>query len=795
MIAQAGARLVEVGTTNRTRRRRLRARASGPRPGAILRAHPSNFRQLGFVQEVEIEELCELGVPVIDDVGSGVLADGLGVLADEPAVRRSVAAGAALVCFSGDKLLGGPQAGLIAGRARRRRARARRHPLARALRLDKLSLAALEATLRLYREPERALAEIPVLAMLDAGEDELAARAARLAALIGPAAEVVRRRRPGSAAARCRCWSCPGRRWPSRAPPDALAARLRAGDPPVVGAHRGRAAAARPAHARARRGRAGRPRGGRRAVSAPLTLGTAGHIDHGKTALVRALTGVDTDRLPRGARARASRSSSATRRSTLPSGRRLSVVDVPGHERFVRTMVAGATGIDLFLMVVAADDGVMPQTREHAAVLAALGVDTGVVAVTKSDVADPARALAEAAELLPGAEAVAVAAPSGAGLDALRRGARARRRTRAGPRGRRRRAAAARRPRVHDPRRRAPWSPARCGRAASRPATRSTILPAGVRRPRARRAGPRRAGRARGGGPARRAEPDGGRGRRGRARRRRRGRRPRGAAAPGPRASFRVDAALDWATPASRPAGGARVAVHHGTREVPARLAELGGRYSQLRLEQPLVPVAGDRAGHPLARAAGHARRRRRARRRPAPPRAVARPARPPRPAGARRAGARAAGARARPRPGAASRLRSPPAALAVEEELRAAGAEPPLDAELDAPDELAALRAAGRAVRLGPAMHIHPDALAAVRERLRALLEAEGEVTLARLRDELGTSRKYAQALLEHFDAERLTLRRGEVRVARRRALVRGPGRVRGGRVLARPRRGARAP
>src|SRR6059058_3883369 len=98
----------------------------------------------------------------------------------------------------------------------------------------------------------------------------------------------------------------------------------------------------------------------------PLTLGTAGHIDHGKTALA------------------------------LPSGRRLSVVDVPGHERFVRTMVAGATGIDLFLMVVAADDGVMPQTREHAAVLAALGVSTGVVAVTKADRAEPARALAEA---------------------------------------------------------------------------------------------------------------------------------------------------------------------------------------------------------------------------------------------------------------------------------------------------------------------------------------------------------------------------------------------------------------
>src|ERR687886_2448554 len=138
----------------------------------------------------------------------------------------------------------------------------------------------------------------------------------------------------------------------------------------------------------------------------PLTLGTAGHIDHGKTALVQALTGVDTDRLPEEQR-RGISIALGYAALELPSGRRLSVVDVPGHERFVRTMVAGATGIDLYLMTVAADDGVMPQTREHATVLAALGVETGVVAVTKSDLADPARALAEAAELLPGAEAVA----------------------------------------------------------------------------------------------------------------------------------------------------------------------------------------------------------------------------------------------------------------------------------------------------------------------------------------------------------------------------------------------------
>ena len=170
VIAQAGARLVEVGTTNRTRRADYEA-AIGERTGALMRAHPSNFRQLGFVEEVSIEELCSLGVPVIDDVGSGNLAE-LDVLREEPPVRRSVAAGAALVCFSGDKLLGGPQAGLLVGRADAVTAAAR-HPLARALRLDKLGLAALEATLRIYREPERARREIPVLAMLDADPVEL----------------------------------------------------------------------------------------------------------------------------------------------------------------------------------------------------------------------------------------------------------------------------------------------------------------------------------------------------------------------------------------------------------------------------------------------------------------------------------------------------------------------------------------------------------------------------------------------------------------------------------------------
>jgi L-seryl-tRNA(Ser) seleniumtransferase len=231
VIAQAGARLVEVGTTNRTRRSDYeRAIAAGA--GAILRVHPSNFRQLGFTQEVEIEELCELGVPVIDDVGSGVLADEIELLAEEPSVRRSVAAGAALVCFSGDKLLGGPQAGILAGRAEAVAA-ARAHPLARALRLDKLGLAALEATLRLYLDPERALREVPVLAMLTADAGELTARAQRLAAAIGDGAEVVESvAKVGGGA--LPLLELPGPVVAVDGDAEALAARLRAADPPVA---------------------------------------------------------------------------------------------------------------------------------------------------------------------------------------------------------------------------------------------------------------------------------------------------------------------------------------------------------------------------------------------------------------------------------------------------------------------------------------------------------------------------------------------------------------------------------
>src|SRR5437016_12217753 len=154
----------------------------------------------------------------------------------------------------------------------------------------------------------------------------------------------------------------------------------------------------------------------------PLTVGTAGHIDHGKTWLVRALTGKDTDRLPE-ERSRGISIDLGYAPLDLPDGRRLSLIDVPGHERFVRNMVAGATGIDLFLLVVDAHEGARPQTHEHLAVLRLLGVHRGVVAVSKADAVDEetlALALDEARELVPEADVVAVSAKTGAGLDELR---------------------------------------------------------------------------------------------------------------------------------------------------------------------------------------------------------------------------------------------------------------------------------------------------------------------------------------------------------------------------------------
>jgi L-seryl-tRNA(Ser) seleniumtransferase len=187
VMAQSGARLVEVGTTNKTHLSDYERALADPKneTALILRVHPSNFRIIGFTEEVPLSDLVLLGqrfhVPVMDDLGSGCFVDlkpfGLG---GEPLVQESLAQGADVATFSGDKLLGGPQAGLIVGK-KEPVDRLRKHPLFRAIRPDKLTLAALEATLLLYRDPERAVREVPTLRMLAATLGELDARAQGLA--------------------------------------------------------------------------------------------------------------------------------------------------------------------------------------------------------------------------------------------------------------------------------------------------------------------------------------------------------------------------------------------------------------------------------------------------------------------------------------------------------------------------------------------------------------------------------------------------------------------------------------
>jgi len=182
VLARSGARLVEVGTTNRTRVTDYE-QAITVDTALLLRVHQSNFRVVGFTEQPKLDDLTRLArehnLPVLDDLGSGAL---LG-LSDEPTARASLDAGADLACFSGDKLLGGPQVGIVVGRADLVE-RLRRHPLHRALRLDKLGLAALEGTLLLYLEPERALREVPVLRMVHESPGSVRARAERLAAAV-----------------------------------------------------------------------------------------------------------------------------------------------------------------------------------------------------------------------------------------------------------------------------------------------------------------------------------------------------------------------------------------------------------------------------------------------------------------------------------------------------------------------------------------------------------------------------------------------------------------------------------
>jgi selenocysteine-specific elongation factor len=469
---------------------------------------------------------------------------------------------------------------------------------------------------------------------------------------------------------------------------------------------------------------------------APLTVGTAGHIDHGKTALVQALTGVDTDRLPE----------EKTRGITivlgyaplrLPSGRLLSLVDVPGHERLIRVMVSGATGIDLFLLVIAADDGVMPQTLEHVRVLQALGVDSGVVAITKSDLADPAPAAGAAAELLPGVEVVACSARTGEGVAevaaALERVAAGLTSRSASPRG-----AALHIDRVFTIKGSGTVVTGTLWSGEIRRGDRMRLLPAdrGVR-VRGLQVHDRSVEHALAGqrvavnlaGIERRAVV-------------------RGDVLAGDGAAIRLTYRIDTELRLHEPlADRERVQVHHGTRDTPARAVRRDDGRWQLRTERPLIAADGD---HLVVR-------------RISPPDTLGGGVIVTAAAGGRQ-GADADGAASG---GGETDVAADPApvldeeALALEERLRAAGHEPPSEAELgEQARHLAVLRDHGRAVRVGRSMYAHPEAIARVRAVVERIATEEGSVTLARLRDELATSRKFAQALLEHLDAARVTRR-----------------------------------
>lgn len=246
IMEKSGVRLREVGTTNRTRLSDYEA-ALNESTVALLRVHPSNYRIVGFHEETSLEELAALArtrdLPVIEDLGSGSLMDFTPYgLPGEPTVQAVLRAGAHVATFSGDKVLGGPQAGVIVGRAYLLE-RIRRNPLLRALRPDKLTLAALEATLRLCLEPEKALREIPTARMMTAAPEDLARRARVLRRSL--------RRRLGEAA-RCElrkdCSRVGGGSFPERDLPttlvclkpaactaDALKERLLTGEPPLLG--------------------------------------------------------------------------------------------------------------------------------------------------------------------------------------------------------------------------------------------------------------------------------------------------------------------------------------------------------------------------------------------------------------------------------------------------------------------------------------------------------------------------------------------------------------------------------
>jgi selenocysteine-specific elongation factor len=501
----------------------------------------------------------------------------------------------------------------------------------------------------------------------------------------------------------------------------------------------------------------------------PLTVGTAGHIDHGKTALVRALTGRDTDRL---AEERRRGMSIELGFADLDVGeRRLSLVDVPGHERFVRTMIAGASGIDMFLLVVAADDGPMPQTLEHLAVLRALGVERGVVALTKIDLVDvETRQLAAeaAADLVPGAPLVEVSSQTGEGIEELRvalaRVAEATEAKRAAPpnylspdtgdksvddldtppeepvlhvdrvfsvaghgtivtgtlwsgrieRGQRvtllpeEHEARIRSIEVHD-------RPLEVVESHQRVA----LNLAGLDRDEVHRGDVVTA------------------------------------RAAGVKVTYRLD--VDLLAGAETILAEPRAQVHLGTRDSAARIVELGESAAQLRLERPLLARAGDRF----------------AVRRIAPPDTlgggIVRDPAPPRHGPNWEPASPAEGPASMPPP---SRLEPGPLARQVLAELERDGPRPRGAAQLATDlgvDRREVDRAFSELGAVGAAVRAKTDVVyaAPVYEKLArlivALAERDGSTTIAEVRDSLGLSRKYAQALLEQLGSERRLRRDGD--------------------------------
>jgi selenocysteine-specific elongation factor len=547
----------------------------------------------------------------------------------------------------------------------------------------------------------------------------------------------------------------------------------------------------------------------------PLTVGTAGHIDHGKTTLVEALTGKNTDRLPQ-ERERGISIDLGYAPLELPGGTQLSVVDVPGHERFVRTMVAGATGIDLFLLVIDAAEGARPQTHEHLAILRLLGIERGVVALTKADLVDDetlALAREEAHELVPGVPVVAVSARTGAGLDELRAALAgvAVERTRADAPTRlyvdraftlrgigtvvtgtlwsgsvgegdelrvRDRTVRVRSVQVHD----RPVDRAEAGQRVA------VALPGVERHELARGDALVAAG----------AYPS----------------------------SYRLDVVLEELEEIP-----SRVRVHHGTADVIARVVRVGERWAQLRLAEPVVAARGDRVVLRAGTTVGGGRVID-----PAPPRhssaermtlvergeVAATVHEPVREETFRHLGG-LEGAEGAERAGGWVFSRAWLDELRAELEQRLAAADPldpgipppaepwaaalvPLlglerrGAKLYAPgataelgeraETAAALEAQlglepvrvddaalarfleeqGRLVRVGDGLAISAEAYAQARRALVDECEAAGRIALARFRDLLGVGRKTAQLLLERFDADGLTRRVGDERVLRKR-------------------------